>query len=87
MKTRKKSIYLSLTALLLTGAVLTACTEVSKNKGTGTKTEQQVAKKQNFSTYVDQVSELVKLNWPSMDKVWPTYNYKKHNFLIFYLNK
>ncbi|VTS12676.1 hypothetical protein [Streptococcus pseudoporcinus] len=87
MKTRKKSIYLSLTALLITGAVLTACTEVSKNKGTSIKTEQQVAKKQNFSTYVDQVSELVKLNWPSMDKVWPTYNYKKHNFLIFYLNK
>lgn len=87
MKTKRKSIYLSLVALLMTGALLTACTEVSKNKGTSTKTEHQVAKKTNFSTYVDKVSELVKLNWPFMDKVWPTYNYNKHNFLIFYLNE
>lgn len=39
-----------------------------------------------FESYVSRVEDLVKTNWPHMDKVWPSYDYKNHNLIVFYLD-
>lgn len=90
--TKAKSIFTALAFAMLSTAVLTACSDSPRKESgsTDTKTEETADKASddvNFDTYVDQVSELVKLNWPAMDKVWPGYDYTNHNFLIFYLNE
>lgn len=41
----------------------------------------------DFDSLVNKVDELVKLNRPVMNKVWPEYNYNDHNFLIFHLDE
>ena len=63
---------------------MTACAGTSaKNEETTSKVSHDIS----FDAYVDRVSELVKLNWPAMHKVWSGYDYTNHNFLIFYLNE
>jgi len=70
---------------------LTACAGIPVKESYGTSTKKQdstsnISNNITFDSYVDQVSELVKLNWPAMHKVLPGYDYTNHNFLIFYLD-
>lgn len=39
-----------------------------------------------FAKNVSLIHEKVKEHWPHMDKVWPTYNYDNHNFVLMNLN-
>lgn len=73
-------------SLLVAGSFMTACTKDSEEKSIKIEQNTNSSKCMNFNTYVDKVDELVKLNWPAMGKVWPTYNYSNHNFLIFNLD-
>ena len=89
---KTKSLFTAIAVVMLAGIFLTACSKNSENEpaGTGTKNQETISKVSNdisFNGYVDEVSKLVKLNWPAMNKVWPGYDYTEHNFLIFYLDE
>ncbi len=55
--------------------------EKSKEKST-----ENNASDVNFEKFVSGVHENIKAHWPHMDKVWPTYDYKNHNFILLKLN-
>lgn len=60
--------------------------EISQeNSKAETKTTDETESK-SVEEFVENVGNLVKTNWPHMDKVWPGYNYNDHNFVLFYLD-
>ena len=82
-----KSIAVTLAAVLLAGTCLAACSAGSSQQGDSSqKTEKAATQQIGFKDYADQVSKLVQQNWPAMNKVWPTYDYSRHNFVLFYLD-
>lgn len=53
------------------------------------KKENEVVKIENpkVSEFADKVFEKVKKHWPHMNKIWPTYDYTKHNLILFHLDE
>lgn len=66
--------------------VITEDNKESETKVADEKVTENQEGKIKFNDYASKVATLVKENWPSMNKVWPTYNYENHNFVLFYLN-
>lgn len=85
-KATSTALALALATSLLAAGCLAGCTASSQQGGSSQKTQQKAKSQADFSHYADQVSQLVKLNWPAMNKVWPTYDYTQHNFVLFYLD-
>lgn len=84
-KSTNKIIGLAVTVLAVT--CLASCTSKTQTGEPSQQTQQESKSQVDFNHYADQVSQLVKLNWPAMNKVWPSYNYKEHNFVLFYLDE
>lgn len=122
MRKRTKFALKALSAVMLSGAILTACqspakeststskvtsdskmslnmdktsmatsSNMNKEASSASSNTSEAASKASesvdFESFVNKVDELVKLNWPAMDKVWPGYNYNNHNFIIFHLDE
>ena len=88
----------TLLVLLALGLVLSACTlPASKpsedtqvvpddNKPADEKPAENTTSDTALAKTAKEVHTLVKANWPHMDKVWPGYDYKNHNLLLFDMN-
>lgn len=53
------------------------------------KKDSDTAKNENpkVEEYAQKVFEKVKNHWPHMNKIWPTYDYTKHNLILFHLDE
>lgn len=63
--------------------------KTSEEKDVKDKKEADVAKSEDakMSEFAQKVAEKVKNHWPHMNKVWPTYDYNKHNLILFHLDE
>lgn len=87
VKLTKKTVA-GLSVFVLVAGVLSGC---NLNPTESKKTENQageIAKqeKSEFTQFANQVHQKITDHWPSMNKVWPTYDYTNHNLILFLLN-